>query len=52
MKQSYKCPHEEFEVYGSNQEVYCRECKSLVYSDKDKKEIKKQEMSLNKDKQQ
>lgn len=49
MKRTYKCPHEEFTVNGSDQQVYCRQCKSLIYS---VEETTKQEMSLNYDKQQ
>ncbi len=44
MKHTYKCPHEEFEVYGSHQRVYCRQCKSIVFS---VEETKRQEKELN-----
>jgi len=32
MKKTYKCPHNEFEVYGNCIEVYCRLCNSMLFS--------------------
>jgi Zn finger protein HypA/HybF involved in hydrogenase expression len=32
MKHIYKCQHISFEVYGNEQEVYCRRCKSFIFS--------------------
>ncbi len=48
MKRTFICPHEEFEVLGCGQQVYCRQCKSIIFSEE---ETHREEMQLNRDKQ-
>ena len=44
MKHTFSCPHMKIELFGRNQEVYCRKCKSLIFSEE---ETKRREMKLN-----
>lgn len=48
MKKTFKCPHIEIEVFGCDQEVYCKQCKSLIFS---VEETERQERIINKNKQ-
>jgi len=45
---TYICEHmkEGIEISGCNQDVFCRQCKSFLFS---QEEIKREEMKLNKD---
>lgn len=48
MKRTFTCPHEELEVFIGDPKVYCRQCKSIIFSEE---ETHTKEMQLNKDKQ-